>query len=537
MAKKDITMSIKELTLFMKNKFKFFIVFTCIKDLFRTFLNILFPILLSKIISKATDGNINEVIIFAIIILSVKLIELITFSISDIGLQNNLSLNKHLCKLEFYKYFFNKPLYELSALQVGQTKEKLNDDFETITRKYTSIIPRTVTSGISVIVYFLYLISLNKWIALIFFSISLIQIIPPILIRKYLQVNYDDCRDIEAQITDFIVGGYRAFMLIKLYQLGTWWNKKLAGYHKLYEKIGRNSIYTGTAESVLNDIVNSILTYVTYGIIGLLVLKGVIVLDVGIQAIAISGSIFALVKTIFDVIKDIAVTHTAEARLSCSANFETEQEANITKGDVSILDLTFSYDEQPLILNLNISINTPQISVIKGENGSGKTTLLHLIAGVLKAEMGQVSIDGISSTTLSSANYPRDIFFLPQEDAVFNFTAKELFNMILPDRQDTAIRHAMQFGLNEDLLSKSKISELSGGERKKVFLAIAFSSNPKLMILDEPTNSLDIEGKTLLKELLKNRKKRTLIVTHDTFIDDITGHIYTIKRGGNYEHI
>ena len=116
-------------------------------------------------------------------------------------------------------------------------------------------------------------------------------------------------------------------------------------------------------------------------------------------------------------------------------------------------------------------------------------------------------------------------------------TRKELYNMILPDRQDTTIRHAMQFGLNEDLLSKSKISELSGGERKKVFLAIAFSSNPKLMILDEPTNSLDIEGKALLKELLKNRKERTLIVTHDTFIDDITGHIYTIKRGGNYEHI
>ena len=530
-------MTLNKLMFFMKNKFRFFMIFTCIKDLFRTFLNILLPILLSKIILKATVGNIREVLFFAVIILSIKLIELTVFCITDIGLQKNISENKHLCKLEFYKYFFDKPLHELFALKVGDTKEKLHDDFDTLTKKYTSIYPRTITSIVSAIAYFLYLIALSKWIALIFFAVSLLQVIPPILIRKYLQVNYDDCRDIEAEITDFVVGGYRAFLLIKLYRLDLWWKKKLTELHKKYAKIGRRSIYTGTAESVLNDIINSILTYVTYGVIGVLVLKGVVTLDVGIQAIAVSGSVFGLVKTIFDIIKDIAVIHVAEIRLFDASTPKESQEPHISKGDICISNLTFSYDENTLISNLSIFIDNPKVSAIKGENGSGKTTLLHLIAGVLKHETGEISIDGVPSSALSSSNYPRELFFLPQEDAIFNFTAMELFDMMLHDHAEEAIEQAQKYGLNESLLRDSKISELSGGERKKVFLTIAFVIDPVLMILDEPTNSLDMEGKALLKELLKLRKGRTLIVTHDEFMDDVIEHTYVIRRGVNYEHI
>ena len=533
-------MKVKELTRFLKNRFSFFMVFTCLKELFRTFLNILFPVLLSKIISKATLGNIDDVLFFAIIILSIKVIELVGFCISDIVLQKNISKNKHVCKLEFYKFFFDNPLHELFSLKVGDTKEKLNDDFETVTEKYTSTYPKTITSLVSAIAYFLYLISLSKWIALFFFSISLLQIIPPILIRKYLQVNYDDCRDIEAEITDFVVGGYRAFLLIKLYRLDIWWRKKLAELHKKYAKIGRKSIYTGTAESVLNDIINNILTYVTYGVIGLLVLNGIVTLDVGIQAIAVSGSVFGLVRTIFEIIKDVAVIRTAEIRLSDSEsdrNLTECQEVHIFRGDINISGLTFSYDENPLISDLSISINNPKVSAIEGENGSGKTTLLHLIAGVLKSEVGDVLIDGVPSSVLSSSNYPRELFFLPQEDAIFNFTAIELFSMMLPDRKEEAIEQAKKFGLSEDLLLCSKINELSGGERKKVFLTIAFVIDPILMILDEPTNSLDMEGKVCLKELLQQREGRTLIVTHDGFMDDIVEHTYVIRRGANYEHI
>ncbi len=530
-------MSSKKLKQFVKKRFRFFCFFSCCRDMLRTFINILIPVLLSKIIADAAMGNIREVLVLTGAVLLIKLFEFIVFCVSDNELKKNLSVNKHICKLEFYKFFFERPVHELFSLKAGETKEKLNDDFETITKKYTSTYPQTITAFLSAAAYLVYLLSLSKWIALIFFAFSMLQVIPPIVIRKYLQVNYDNCRDIEAELTDFVVGGYRAFLLIKLYKLDIWWKKKLAGLHREYSKIGRKSIYTGTAESVLNDIVNSVLTYVTYGLIGWLVLKSIVTLEVGVQAIAVSGSVFGLVRTMFQVIRDVAVSRAAERRISDSPTAAETEDARISAGNISISDLSFSYDDNELISNLNLSIDNPKISVIKGKNGSGKTTLLYLIAGVLKGNAGEVRIDGFSSLELTASNYPGELFFLPQEDAVFNFTAMELFGMMFPGCKDKVLEMAESFGLSRALLLESKISELSGGERKKVFLAAAFAVDPVLMILDEPTNSLDNGGKALLKELLNQREGRTLLVTHDVFLDDIAEHIYVIDKGANDEDV
>ncbi len=530
-------MTLKNLQKFVKNRFVFFVAFECVKDLLSAFTNILFSVLFSEIIIRITTGNMNQVLFLATIIVLIKLVEFLAFWIIDIQLQKIYYKNKHICKLEFYKFFFDRPVHELFSFQVGDTKEKLNDDFETIIKKYTLTYPKTITSMLSAIMYFIYLISMSKWIALIFVMISLVQILPPLLIRKYLQVNYDDCRDVEAELTDFVVRGYRAFLLIKLYRLDNWWKKKLAEIHKKYSKIGRKIIYTGTAENVLNDVINSILTYVTYVIIGLFVLKGIVTLDDGIQSIAISVSFFSLIKIMFEVVRDIAVIRTAENRLSESMSLVEPCNGHIKFGNINISNLTFSYDEKILISHLNLSINDTKASIIKGENGSGKTTLLYLIAGVLKNEEGEVSIDGIVSSALSSFVYPKELFFLTQEDAVFNFSAIEMFDMMLPEHMDEVMEIAKKFGLNYRLLSESKINELSGGERKKVFLSVAFATNPILMILDEPTNSLDIEGKMLLKELIRQRKGSTLLVTHDSVMDDVVDNIYDISKGVNDEHI
>lgn len=97
---------------------------------------------------------------------------------------------------------------------------------------------------------------------------------------------------------------------------------------------------------------------------------------------------------------------------------------------------------------------------------------------------------------------------------------------------------AKRFGITEDFIYQSKIDELSGGERKKVFLSLAFAVNPVLMLLDEPTNSLDEEGKILLRELLSDREGGTIVITHDTFIEDIMDYEYVIGKGNSdYEYV
>ena len=510
-------------------------IFSCIKDTIKIFINILYSILLADIVIEATEGSISNVLLYAVVIIIIKLSEFALCTVTDTVLLKSKSKKNHICMLQFYKIFFHRPLCDLSSLKLGDTKEKLNDDFNSLTKKYTSSYPQAIAVSISAIAYSVYLFSLNRWIALLLICISFLQILPPILIKNFLQNNYDDCRDIEAKLTDFTVDGYRGFLLIKLYGLQSWWKKKLAGYHREYSRIGRRSIYTGTAESVLNELVSSILTYITYGVIGLFVLRQLAPLDTGIQAIAISGSFFSAVNASFSVIKDLAISRTAEKRLSNMLSDYSESVHCISRGLIEVSNLSYSYDENKLFASLSLSVDSSKITLIKGENGSGKSTLLCLIAGILESRTGEITIDGYTPLNISGNNYPEKIFFLPQEDAIFNFTASELYSMAVPEQKDIAIELAKRFYLSEEILSHSKIGDLSGGERKKVFLSLAFAVNPPVMMLDEPTNSLDTEGKTVLKELLIARTGGAIIVTHDSLLDDIADYTFFVNKGDNNE--
>ena len=99
---------------------------------------------------------------------------------------------------------------------------------------------------------------------------------------------------------------------MKLYDLKNWYIEKLEKIHKSYEKIGNSGIYSNTAENMLNEFVSMALKYGTYALVGLLALKGVVALDTGVEAIALSGSFFAAVQTVFSSITRFAVTKEAE---------------------------------------------------------------------------------------------------------------------------------------------------------------------------------------------------------------------------------
>lgn len=523
---------------FIRHELKTTIFAKCFINSLQIFFNIITAKMFSVTIKEATEGDIRTVLLTSEILVSLVVGKSVLYMLAEIPLEKKKSQKVHKCKMKFYEHFFYQPLQDLYSQKIGETKEKLNDDFSTVINKYITHYPNFVIGLVSVAVYFGYLFFYEPLIAGILLFISVLQFVPPLVIKKFLQVNYDNCRDIEAKITDFTIEGYRGFLTIKLYDLKNWWQDKLAGYHKEYSRIGRFSIYTGTAEGILNELVSNILSYGTYGIVGLLILKNLTTLDIGIQAIAISGNLFGAVKTSFELIKNLAVSQRAEERLSKSFAVVEDSGAQIKQGNIEVSQLSYSYEEKEILSQLTVSFDVAKLTVIKGCNGSGKSTFLRLIAGVLESKAGEIKIDGIHPTELSSVNFPKKIFFLPQDDVVFHFSAYELYNMILSVQKEKAVELAKRFGITEDFIYQSKIDELSGGERKKVFLSLAFAVNPVLMLLDEPTNSLDEEGKILLRELLSDREGGTIVITHDTFIEDIINYEYVIGKGNSdYEYV
>ena len=149
----------------------------------------------------------------------------------------------------------------------------------------------------------------------------------------------------------------------------------------------------------------------------------------------------------------------------------------------------------------SLTVQDDKPNIIVGENGAGKSTLLKVLAGLILPDEGDIEVFG----------NPSGIFYLPQDDMRLQEAA-----LSLPDESelDEYKKLCRRFALTDEILSRP-LQTLSGGECKKVYLALAFLSKDAYLILDEPTNNLDSSAKETLAEMISERKRKIVAVTHD----------------------
>lgn len=488
--------------------------------------------LAADVVSAAVDGNINGVLYSGGLLLATAVLQRLFDVLSGVPYEMAAASALHKCRLVLYRAFMRSPLSELYRSVNGDSIEKLNDDFKTVTGKALELYPSVYTGAITAAVYFCYISAQNLWLALILFGISLTQLVPPFIVKKYMEVNYDDCRVIESECTDYMVSCYYGYANIKLYNLKKWWLDGLKEIHTRYFRIGNRSTVTGVAESTLYKLTDNILKYGAYAVVGLFVLYSLCTLSSAAQAIALSAGFFAAVKTAFGSISSFAVANTAEKRLSGWFDRQTEEGSSPSDNTIRLEGVSLAYKGKAVLENASCVIDPEIISLVKGENGVGKSTVFRLVAGLALPDGGTVEIGGLPASEYSASAFPRDIFYLPQEDASFSFTAGELFEMVLDGNSSTASELARGFGLTGEQLDKTGIDSLSGGERKKVYLSLAFALDPTLLLLDEPTNSLDDESKKTLLGLLKKRGRGTVVITHDPMLDEVGKACWKLENGG-----
>lgn len=195
---------------------------------------------------------------------------------------------------------------------------------------------------------------------------------------------------------------------------------------------------------------------------------------------------------------------------------------------VQISDLCFHYSGQEVLRDINLTVNRGDFVSIIGPNGGGKTTLVKLILGLIAPTRGTVKISGkppgengtvvgyVPQYINHNLNFPASVM-----DVVlmgkYNPSRRFFFRNTRQDRRE-AMEALERLGMGGQ--HGRKITALSGGQRQRVLIARALVTNPELLVLDEPTASLDTKGQTdffnLLKEL--NRELTILVVSHDLLV-------------------
>jgi len=171
----------------------------------------------------------------------------------------------------------------------------------------------------------------------------------------------------------------------------------------------------------------------------------------------------------------------------------------------------------------SLSLPLGELLCIIGPNGSGKSTLLRIAAGVLVPIQGTVRMREEDISNLSRRAIARHLGYLPQETAsLYDFTVEEIVRMgRYPhtrglgslDRSDLeVIKQSLQL-TEMDALAQRPLSRLSGGERKRAFLASVLAQKPQILLLDEPTGALDIHHQVQFFRLLHNLAKEGMTIT------------------------
>lgn len=189
---------------------------------------------------------------------------------------------------------------------------------------------------------------------------------------------------------------------------------------------------------------------------------------------------------------------------------------------LSFCDVSFGYGEPDLIQSVSFDLKAGSCTALIGPNGAGKTTMLRLAAGTLRCRSGNVFLNDVSLDTLALKTAARTIALVPQQlDVPFQFTVREVveqgrtpylgFLRGLVSEDHMAVDRAMELA-DVTGLQRRVFNELSGGERQRVKIALGLAQQPKLLLLDEPTQNLDIGRQVELIDLLHSLRAEGITI-------------------------
>ena len=197
---------------------------------------------------------------------------------------------------------------------------------------------------------------------------------------------------------------------------------------------------------------------------------------------------------------------------------------------IEVENLSFSYGRRKLKVLEDFSMKLDKGSVygLLGKNGTGKSTLLYLMAGLLRPQTGNVLYKGVDV----KKRYPdtlQDMFLVPEEFALPNVSLKQYVKLnapFYPNFSDELLNACLRdFDMNEDI----HLGELSMGQKKKAFMCFALATNTSLLMMDEPTNGLDIPSKSQFRKVIASGMsddKAVIISTHQVRdIDSLLDHV------------
>jgi ABC-type multidrug transport system fused ATPase/permease subunit len=518
--------------------------------------NLAFPKLLGDLVNAGNDGSIaSEMSRIGIFLIALLLIQSV-FSYFRTVLFFNVT-EKSLADLrqETYNHLIRLPLIYFEKHRVGEINSRISSDIsmlqETLTSTLSQFIRQIViiTGGITLLM--LTSLKLTLFMLAVMPAIVLLAVLFGRYIRKLSRRVQKEIAESNTIVEETLQG----IQSVKAYTNEFF---EMLRYKKKTNKIAEIGMRSGKYRGAFA-------AFTIFGIFGAMVAviwKGALLLSTGVID---PGELFSFViytGFIAGTIGGLANVFTSIQRFIGATEdlfevFDEDQEAlhdlvepidnnNTLSGQIEVKNLSFSYPsrpDEPVLKNLSFKILPDQLVALVGVSGSGKTTITSLILRLYEVEKSSILFDGkdcqdyqLSALRNQISLVPQDIFLFGgtiRENIAYGKTGASENQIIDAARQANAMEFIERFPDGLDTMVGERGTQLSGGQRQRIAIARAVLKDPRILILDEATSSLDSESERLvqdaLEKLMKNRT--SIVIAHRLSTIRKADQIFVIDKG------
>jgi len=324
-------------------------------------------------------------------------------------------------------------------------------------------------------------------------------------------------------------------------------------YGKEINSAFKNTVTTSTV-SYLSQLLAQISGLIVIWAGSVLVIKGQLTIGQLIAFRILSGYVNTPLLRLSSIWNEFQETSLSIQRLSDVIDTNREDDDSLTfkkpplpsiKGKIEFQSVGFRFnDEQsPVLSNISLKIYPKSFIGIVGESGSGKSTLLKLLPRILKHESGKIFIDDFEISKVNLQSLRSQLGIVSQENILFDDSIQNNIALTKPEAEFSEIIKAAKLAEAHDFINKlsngygtnagEKGTNLSGGQRQRITIARTLIMNPKIIILDEATSSLDVRTESrILNNIFSNFKDSTIIfITHRLFNLKNADNIFVFSNG------
>ncbi len=529
------------------------------------------PLLLQVIIDKVMiQRSLDTLQVLGVALLIVTIMEgilgsLKTFLLTDttnrIDQRLGVEVIDHLLRLPL-SYFSQRPTGELSA-RIGE--------LEKIRFFFTSQAFTTIIDAVFSVIYLIVMILYSLTLTLVSLIVLPIQILLTILAAPLLKRQFRKVAEANARTQSYLIESLNGIETVKAQNIEIKSRWKWQDLYSQYINLSFEKTISGTTLNQLSQALQKTSQLLVLWVGATMVLKGQISLGQLIAFRIISGYVtqpLLRLSTIWLGIQELKVSfeRLADVLDSPKESNDIEKEKSTMPpihGDLTFEDVDFSFikGNKPTLRNINFSTKGQNFIGIVGQSGSGKSSLMKLLPRLYSPDKGRILVDGVDIQKVEIDSLRRQIGIVPQEPLLFKGTIGENISLAHPEASNEDIINAAKLANAHDFIMdlsggySTKVNErgstLSGGQRQCITIARSLLGNPKLLILDEATSSLDYESERKLCSNLFNqlnnctvffithrlasiKHANIIIMMHNGTIEEIGRHKDLMDKKGRY---